>query len=81
MKSTGIVRHLDTLGRVVLPKELRDTMELGAGEPVEIYTSEDTIVLKKYIPDSNKNCGYCDNCVNNPDHSSFCKDCGRKLKK
>lgn len=50
MKSTGIVRKLDQLGRVVLPKELRRTLELDKGDPVEIFTDQDQIILSKYQP-------------------------------
>lgn len=52
MKSTGIVRRIDDLGRVVLPKELRRSMELPEGTPMEIYVDGDRIVLRKYQPDT-----------------------------
>ena len=48
MKSTGIVRKVDELGRVVLPAELRKTLQIAERDPLEIYTDEDVIVLKKY---------------------------------
>jgi transcriptional pleiotropic regulator of transition state genes len=48
MKSTGIVRRIDELGRVVLPIELRRTMNLEVRDPVEIFMEGDAIVLKKY---------------------------------
>lgn len=50
MKSTGIVRCIDEVGRVVLPKELRRTMQLPVGTPIEIYVDGDRIVLRKYQP-------------------------------
>ena len=50
MKSTGIVRKLDHLGRIVLPKELRRTMDLPEGAPVEIFVDGNRIVLRKYQP-------------------------------
>jgi AbrB family transcriptional regulator, transcriptional pleiotropic regulator of transition state genes len=50
MKSTGIVRKLDELGRVVLPIELRRTMDLSIHDTVEIYVEDDKIILKKYHP-------------------------------
>ncbi|MBR7143037.1 MAG: AbrB/MazE/SpoVT family DNA-binding domain-containing protein [Clostridia bacterium] len=50
MKSTGIVRGLDELGRVVLPIELRRTMDISPRDSVEIYVDGDKIVLKKYEP-------------------------------
>lgn len=48
MKSTGIVRKIDGLGRVVVPKELRRTLSIVEGDPVEIFVDEDQIILKKY---------------------------------
>ncbi len=50
MKSTGIVRKLDELGRVVLPIELRRTMDLSIHDTVEIYVEDDKIILRKYHP-------------------------------
>ncbi len=51
MKATGVVRRIDDLGRIVLPKELRRTMRIKEGESLEIYTDGDNkIVLKKYSP-------------------------------
>ena len=51
MKATGIVRRIDDLGRIVVPKEIRRVMHLREGDPVEIYTGkEGEIVLKKYSP-------------------------------
>lgn len=54
MKSTGIVRKIDQLGRVVIPKELRKTLDLHEGTSVEIFTKEDAILLKRFK--SNKEC-------------------------
>ena len=50
MKSTGIVRKIDDLGRVVLPIELRRVLDLDKDSSLEIYVDEDSIVLKKYQP-------------------------------
>lgn len=50
MISTGIVRHMDSLGRVVLPKELRRTFGITADTPLEILTEGDAILLRKYRP-------------------------------
>ena len=56
MKSTGVIRRIDELGRVVIPKEIRKNLEIRDGEFLEIYTNEDSIVLKKYSKmDSNLN--------------------------
>jgi looped-hinge helix DNA binding domain, AbrB family len=48
MKSTGIVRRVDELGRIVLPKELRGTLGIEERTPLEIYTEDDSIILKKH---------------------------------
>ncbi|MCI8283692.1 MAG: stage V sporulation protein T [Firmicutes bacterium] len=51
MKATGIVRRIDDLGRVVIPKEIRRTMRLRDGDPLEIYTDKQgEVILKKYSP-------------------------------
>lgn len=48
MKATGIVRRLDNLGRIVLPVELRRTMSINTGTPIEIFSESDSIVFSKY---------------------------------
>ena len=50
MKSTGIVRKIDELGRIVLPMELRKTLNIQIKDPIEIYVEGDSIILKKYEP-------------------------------
>ena len=50
VKNTGIVRRLDELGRITLPIELRRNLDIGEKDPVEIYVSEDMIILKKHAP-------------------------------
>lgn len=50
MKSTGIVRKVDELGRIVLPSELRKSLNIEVKDALEIFTSGDKIVLKKYAP-------------------------------
>jgi len=50
MKATGIVRRIDELGRVVIPKEIRSTLRLKSGDPLEIFTERDELMLKKYSP-------------------------------
>ena len=73
MKSTGIVRKIDELGRIVLPIELRRTLRIDIGDAIEIYVDEERIMLKKYMPA----CLFC----NNIDHVTFfkgklvCQDC------
>ena len=55
MKSTGVVRQLDTLGRIVLPIELRRTMDIGVKDMLELFVEDDQIILKKYHP----SCIFC----------------------
>ena len=55
MKSTGIVRKLDNLGRIVLPVELRRTLQIEEKDPVEIFVEDDMVILKKYQP----SCIFC----------------------
>ena len=57
MKSTGIVRKVDELGRIVLPIELRRTLDIAVKDAFEIYVDEGTIILKKYEP----SCIFCGN--------------------
>jgi AbrB family looped-hinge helix DNA binding protein len=52
MKATGVVRHIDNLGRVVIPKELRKTRGIKDGDPIEIFVDGDCIVLRKYEPET-----------------------------
>ena len=48
VKSTGIVRSVDELGRIVIPKEMRTKMNISSSDPIEIYVDGDKIILKKY---------------------------------
>ena len=48
MKATGIVRRIDDLGRVVIPKEIRRVLRIREGDPLEIFTDGESIVLRKY---------------------------------
>lgn len=50
-ENTGIVRRVDDLGRIVLPKELRRTLQIKEGTPMLILISEDNVILKKYYPE------------------------------
>ena len=77
MKSTGIVRPIDQLGRVVLPKELRESLGISARDSLEIFVDNEKIILKKYAP----NCIFCGN---DEDMTLYqgklvCKGCIRKL--
>ena len=50
MKSTGIVRKVDELGRIVIPKETRDVLGIAVRDPLEIFAEKNKIILKKYNP-------------------------------
>ncbi len=69
MKATGIVRRIDDLGRVVIPKEIRRTMRIREGDPLEIFTDRDgEVIFKKYSPigELSESAGiYCDALVKN----------------
>lgn len=78
MKSTGIVRKVDELGRIVLPIELRRTLDIDIKDSLEIYVDDSRIILKKYEPTCIF-CGEGNNIVNFND-KNICKDCLEKLK-
>lgn len=50
MKSTGIVRRIDDLGRVVIPKEIRRTLNIREGDPLELFLDGGKVCFQKYIP-------------------------------
>lgn len=79
MKSTGVVRQLDALGRIVLPIELRRTMDIGVKDMVEIFVNGDEIVLKKYQPTCIF-CGEAGNVVHYKD-KLICRACLDDMKK
>ena len=78
MKSTGIVRRIDELGRIVLPMEIRNTFDINAKDPLEIFVEDDKIILKKYEPC----CIFCGNASDNVmlNNKRVCKKCIEKLK-
>lgn len=77
MKSMGIIRKIDNLGRVVLPAELRRQFDIEEKDAIEIYTEEDKIILKKYTP----TCIFCDNQSDlvSFDKKVICRTCIDKL--
>ena len=79
MKSTGVVRKIDDLGRIVLPIELRRTMGINEKDALGIYVDGDKIILKKYEPA----CIFCDNVedVVNYQGKNICKGCLGELTK
>ncbi len=78
MKSIGIVRKLDDLGRIVLPVELRHTLGLEEKDPLEIFVEDENIILKKYQP----SCIFCNNAkevISFKGHN-ICTDCLHEMK-
>ncbi len=77
MKSTGIVRKVDELGRIVLPIELRRTLDIAERDSLEIYVDSFSIVLRKYQPA----CIFCDdaNGVINFKGKNVCPSCVKEL--
>ena len=77
MKTTGVVRKIDQLGRVVLPKGLRSSMEIEAKDPLEIYVDEDSVILKKYQP----GCIFCGSVEDIISYKGkkICKGCKKEL--
>ena len=78
MKSTGITRAIDELGRFVVPKELRRSFDLNEKDQLEIYTEGDRIILQKYQPC----CVFCSNAdrVVYFNNKRICEDCLEKIK-
>lgn len=78
MKSVGIVRKVDELGRIVLPIELRRTLDIAERDALEIFVSDDTILLKKYQP----TCIFCDSAKNITSYrgKNVCSTCIASLK-
>ena len=77
MKSTGIIRRMDELGRVVIPIEIRNQFNIAEKDPIEIYVDGSSIVLKKFEP----NCIFCGNTKNLLEYQGklICKDCSKKI--
>ena len=77
MKSTGIVRKLDELGRIVLPMEMRNTLDISPKDPIEIFVENDQIILRKYEP----RCIFCGSDSENVllNNKRVCRSCIEKL--
>ena len=86
MKSTGIIRRMDELGRVVIPIEIRNQFNIAEKDPVEIYVDGSSIVLKKFEP----NCIFCGNTKNLATYHDtknlatyhdklICQNCAKKI--
>jgi len=79
LKSTGIVRKVDELGRVVLPIELRRTLNIAEKDALEIYVDGETVILKKYEPA----CIFCGNAKNITiyKNKNICSECVTEIQK
>jgi len=77
LKSTGIVRKVDELGRVVIPIELRRTLGIDEKDPLEIYVDNEKIIFKKYEPD----CVFCGNADNVQHYRGklVCQNCAKTM--
>lgn len=77
MKSTGIIRKVDDLGRIVLPIELRRTLDIAERDELEIYMENDRIILQKYEP----SCIFCGSARSLVTHErkNVCQACIRKM--
>lgn len=78
MSDSGIVRNLDNLGRVVIPKEMRKLLAINVGDPVEIIKDKNTVVLKKY----GNRCVFCggEDGIVKFEENYVCEKCLGKLK-
>ncbi|WP_284703623.1 AbrB/MazE/SpoVT family DNA-binding domain-containing protein [Clostridium swellfunianum] len=78
MRNTGIVRKIDDLGRIVIPKETRRVLEIEEGTPLEIYVDGQAVVLKKY----QASCIFCGEAAEVKDYKGkkVCKGCLKELR-
>ncbi len=79
LKSTGIVRNVDELGRIVIPKEMRTKMDISSSDPIEIYVEDDKIILQKY----RNACMFCGSGVGLTEFKGkkVCEGCIEEMKK
>ena len=79
MKSTGIIRKVDELGRIVVPVELRNKLNINIKDEVEIYVERSSIIIKKYDP----TCVFCGKTkdLNEFENKLICNKCLEKIKK
>lgn len=78
MKATGILRKIDGLGRIVIPMEIRNKLEIAENDPLEIHVEGSSIVLRKYEPD----CTFCGSSRNVVEYKekNVCEKCISELK-
>lgn len=79
MKSTGLIRNIEPLGRIVIPRETRKALNIKQGDLLEIFTNGSSIILKKYNP----NCVLCNSKKDVVEFEGrlLCKDCISKISK
>ena len=79
MKDTGIVRKIDEMGRLVLPKEMRSKMGIDSGDEIEFFADSDRIVLRKYAP----SCLFCGSeaLITEYKGKRICADCMAEIKR
>lgn len=77
MKTTGVLRKIDGLGRVVIPMEIRNKLEISQNDPLEIHVEGNSIVLRKYEPD----CTFCGSSKNVIEFKgkNVCEKCCKEL--
>ena len=77
MRPLGFVRKVDILGRVVIPKELRDTLDIAEKDPIEIFVEDEKIILRKYNP----TCVFCGSTNNVVIYKEklVCEDCAKAI--
>lgn len=77
MKATGILRKIDGLGRIVIPMEIRNKLEISQNDPLEIHVEGNSIVLRKYEPD----CTFCGSSRNVVEYKgkNVCEKCIKEL--
>lgn len=79
MKATGVLRKIDGLGRIVIPMEMRNKLDISTNDPLEIHVEGSQIVLKKYDPD----CTFCGSTKNVTEFKgkNVCKKCIKEISK
>ena len=79
VKATGIVRSIDSLGRIVIPVELRRTLNVESGDALEIFSEDNTVILRKYLP----SCIFCGDSrnVSTFKGSNVCPNCVDELRR
>ena len=79
MKATGVLRKIDGLGRIVIPMEIRNKLDISENDPLEIHVEGSNILIKKYEPD----CTFCGSSKNVVEYKNkiVCEKCINELKK